>query len=199
MSRFFVSFGFRTAPPITEAASPDSTIIIKRLARIKPPDIPPPTVSVLTYTVAGGRSRLTVRFVCVLKTAPQFTAIRPCVWAGAPGGPLCVLQPRGEIAVNTFHLLSAPVGSGKQSCSVHYPPPPPRRGAPRHIYGSTATFTSPARMARRRLLFPLSFSSFFPSLCIFSFISPALGGKTKLVPNCFTASVCREHYPEGVL
>lgn len=33
--------------------------------------------------------RHTVRFVCVLKTAPQFTAIRHCVWAGAPGV-LCV-------------------------------------------------------------------------------------------------------------
>lgn len=52
------------------------------------------------------QSTHTVRFVCVLKTAPQFSAIRHCAWAGAPGA-LCVCSvPCGEIAVNTFPLLS---------------------------------------------------------------------------------------------
>lgn len=58
-----------------------------------------------------------------------------CIGRGTWGA-LCALLPCGEIAVNTFPLLSVSVGSGKQPCSVHYPPLP-------HWEEHHATFATP--------------------------------------------------------
>lgn len=99
------------------------------------------------------------RLVCVLKTAPQFTAIRHCVWAGAPGV-LCVCSvPCGEIAVTAFSLLSVLVSSGKQVCSVHYPPLP-------YWEEHHATFTTP-NLLRSALTHAWRKSLLFPSCCAF--------------------------------
>lgn len=72
----------------------------------------------------NGAARHTVRFVCVLKTAPQFTAIRPCVWSGAPGA-LCVCShPAVKLLSTHFLLLSALVGLAPST--IHYPRLPHR-------------------------------------------------------------------------
>lgn len=84
-------------------------------------------------------------------------------------GALCVLLPCGEIAVNTFPLLSALVGSGKQPRSVHYPPIP-------HWEEHHATFTTPhllpsaVQRAWRKWLFSL-YCAFLAPYLAFSFIS----------------------------
>lgn len=77
-------------------------------------------------------ARHTVRFVCVLKTAPQFTAIRHCVQAGAPGA-LCVCSyPAVKLLSTLFPSFQRRQGlvSSRTLSTIH--PSPTKRNTMLH-------------------------------------------------------------------